>query len=130
MTGETPVRVQRCRTAGWRAPENSRYVGRARGSVWGNPWSVQPAGRTHWTVHWDGPRGVHPPNGAYNVTCAYQSTAHEQAVKFYREWLRIRPDLVEKARVELAGLDLMCWCKPELPCHADVLLAVARGEQP
>lgn len=33
-----PRRIQRKRTAGWRMPENTRYVG--RGTPWGNPWRV------------------------------------------------------------------------------------------
>lgn len=30
----------------------------------------------------------------------------------------------ERVRRELRGRDLVCWCAP-LPCHADVLLALA-----
>ncbi|ARD42490.1 DUF4326 domain-containing protein [Actinomyces gaoshouyii] len=32
------------------------------------------------------------------------------------------------AEVELRGHDLMCWCPPDAPCHADVLLEVANRE--
>lgn len=31
-------------------------------------------------------------------------------------------------RANLAGHDLMCWCPPGQPCHADVLLDLANGE--
>ena len=34
----TPVRIQRKRTRGWRAPANTVYVG--RGSRWGNPYKI------------------------------------------------------------------------------------------
>ena len=34
--------------------------------------------------------------------------------------------LVEEARKELVGRDLMCWCHP-LKCHGDLLLFVAGG---
>ena len=37
---------------------------------------------------------------------------------------------VEDIRRDLAGMDLACACRLEQPCHADVLLAVARGETP
>lgn len=37
------VRIQRKRTKGWRAPENSIYVGRP--TKWGNPWTVIPERR-------------------------------------------------------------------------------------
>ncbi|MBR7191699.1 DUF4326 domain-containing protein [Gordonia sp. SCSIO 19800] len=34
---------------------------------------------------------------------------------------------VERIRSELAGRDLVCWCEPEIACHADVLLELANG---
>lgn len=42
----------------------------------------------------------------------------------YLVWLFEHPELVEQARRELAGKDLVCWCAPS-PCHADTLLALA-----
>ena len=30
-------------------------------------------------------------------------------------------------RRELAGHDLVCWCRPDQPCHADVLLELANS---
>jgi hypothetical protein len=30
-------------------------------------------------------------------------------------------------RSELRGRDLVCWCPPDQPCHADVLLEIANG---
>lgn len=50
-----------------------------------------------------------------------------EAVRLYREWLTAQPGLILLARRELAGRDLACWCKPDQPCHADVLLALANG---
>lgn len=47
------------------------------------------------------------------------------AVRLYREYLDAHPELVERARAELAGRDLMCWCAEDMSCHADVLLRVA-----
>ncbi len=32
---------------------------------------------------------------------------------------------VDDVRRELAGMDLACWCAPDEPCHADVLLTLA-----
>lgn len=118
-------RIQRKRTAGWRAPEGAKYVG--RGTRFGNPWKIEKAG-DHWNVTWSGVARYEPPNGAYTVPCAYESTARQEAVRYYREHLRAHPDLVETARRMLAGHDLMCWCRPGQDCHADVLLAVAAGE--
>lgn len=31
----------------------------------------------------------------------------------------------DAVRRELKGRDLACWCKPDEPCHADVLLEIA-----
>lgn len=44
-------------------------------------------------------------------------------------YTRASRDLVEAARRELKGKQLACWCAP-LPCHGDVLAAVADGEEP
>jgi hypothetical protein len=48
-----------------------------------------------------------------------------QAVRRFRLDLLLRlsrnPDLLESLR----GKNLACWCKPQTPCHADVLLDLA-----
>jgi hypothetical protein len=49
----------------------------------------------------------------------------QEAVDAYR---REMPEFTkEAARLELAGKNLACWCKPGAPCHADVLLEIANG---
>jgi hypothetical protein len=65
-----------------------------RPSVWGNPFAI---GR-------DGTRA--------------------EVIAKYRRWLLDRPCLVERARKELRGKTLACWCAPQ-SCHADVLVEVA-----
>lgn len=45
----------------------------------------------------------------------------------YRKWLYNRPELMEQARQELAGKDLVCYCSPQ-ECHGDVLLEVANNK--
>jgi hypothetical protein len=67
-----------------------------RGTDWGNPFRV----------------GVHG--------------SRQQVLAKYRDWLLGDPELVRKAREELAGRDLVCCCKPK-PCHGDILLAVANA---
>lgn len=47
----------------------------------------------------------------------------------YEAWLRTQPDLIARARVELRGRDLVCWCSPKA-CHADVLVRVANEGSP
>lgn len=57
------------------------------------------------------------------------------AAAVYRQWLSGQPGLIGRARAELAGHDLACWCplpacgEPD-DCHAAVLLAVANGQEP
>ena len=50
----------------------------------------------------------------------------EQAIRDYRRWLMAQPELVERARRELAGKVLGCWCKPDA-CHGDVLAELVTG---
>jgi hypothetical protein len=49
-----------------------------------------------------------------------------EVIRKYREWLFGRKDIMEAARRELAGKDLVCFCSPKA-CHGDVLMAVANG---
>ena len=48
------------------------------------------------------------------------------AVDKYRAWAMAPEQAGFRAMVrrELAGKDLLCWCKP-LPCHGDVLAEIA-----
>jgi hypothetical protein len=48
----------------------------------------------------------------------------EQVIAKYRDWLCDSPPLLEAARRDLRGKNLVCWCAP-LPCHGDVLLEIA-----
>jgi hypothetical protein len=47
-------------------------------------------------------------------------------VRKYRAWLETRPDMIAKARAELGGKVLACWCSP-LACHGDVLAEIANS---
>jgi hypothetical protein len=107
-----PRRIQLSRAKGWRKPEGAIVVSRPSG--WGNPFRIGDPFRFA---------------SAEDVIMGVVGS-HDQAVDLFRAFLRTRPELREKVRAELAGRDLCCWCRPELACHADVLLAVARGEEP
>lgn len=97
LTRPAARRIQRRRTAGWRMPANTVYVGRP--GRYGNPFT------------------------ANDRTTAGRAAAVER----YRQWLTTRPDLCVAVRRDLAGRNLACWCPPGQPCHADVLLSVANG---
>lgn len=47
----------------------------------------------------------------------------DEVIEKYRDWLLAQPDLVKRARRELTGKRLACWCRPER-CHGDVLVEV------
>jgi hypothetical protein len=55
---------------------------------------------------------------------------HAAVVARYREWITSpeQADLLNRARRELQGLDLMCYCDLHLPCHADVLLELVNAD--
>lgn len=97
-----PQRIQRKRTKGWRAPEDTIYVG--RGSRWGNPWRVD-----------DG-------MSARGAVWRYRD-----AVTGSLRGVWPAAPTIDQIRTELAGHDLMCWCPLDKPCHADILLELANG---
>ena len=77
--------------------EKANAVYIGRGSKWGNPFII---GK-------DGTRS--------------------DVIAKHREWFLSQPLLVEQARRELPGRDLVCYCKP-LACHGDILLEIANGK--
>jgi hypothetical protein len=105
------MRIQLRRTAGWRKPEGAIVV--ARPSKWGNPYKVGG------TFQHDG------------VQSTVRDRAH--AVVLYRNWLDGQLHIADVV-AELSGHDLACWCPlvdetgSPVPCHADVLLALANSE--
>lgn len=106
----TAQRIQRQRTKGWRMPEGATYVGRP--SKWGNPWR---AGKVRYLT---GPKAGTVADRADVVRMFRNALCGKSP-----EAVRVR----EEVRQELAGKDLVCWCRPGDPCHADVLIEVANG---
>ncbi|SES04086.1 DUF4326 domain-containing protein [Streptomyces qinglanensis] len=115
----SPTRIKRERTRGWRAPEGAIYVG--RGTAWGNPYAV--------VRQADGLYGIPDPIDSLSTwaTFDYERDARAEAALLFRAWIAERPTLIARARRELAGRNLMCWCPLDQPCHADVLLELANG---
>ncbi len=74
------------------------YIGRP--SVYGNPFSHLPRTRARFRVK-----------------------TRDEAVRRYEAWIRAQPELMARARRELRGKILGCWCHP-LPCHGDVLARI------
>ena len=114
-------RIQMTRKAPWRADHPDAVIV-ARPSKWGNPYKVVRSGYAWDLWRWH--------------TFIGQSTSKSgqirAAVDRYREAIRsgTAEVTVDEIRAELAGRDLACWCPLSSPCHADTLLAIARGETP
>lgn len=51
----------------------------------------------------------------------------EEVIDKYVEYIVRKLCSGELSIEELRGKDLVCWCKP-LPCHADILLEMANGD--
>lgn len=49
------------------------------------------------------------------------------AIVFYRKWLDTQLKMDADFLDELKGKNLACWCKLDEPCHADILLKLARS---
>ncbi|MDF5756735.1 DUF4326 domain-containing protein [Spongiactinospora sp. TRM90649] len=96
-------------------PEGAVYVGRPAPGLNASPFN--------------NPHTLPTKKGKGCRTCGRRHTRHEMMV-LYREHLREHPELVERARRELAGRDLACWCAPDKECHADILVGVLAGEDP
>jgi hypothetical protein len=98
-----PKRIQRKRTKGWRMPEGAVNV--TRPSEWSNPFRI---GRT------------------VDVDGFVLTITRPLAVALFQALVDGEQGLAEQIRHELAGKTLMCWCPLDQPCHADVLLELAR----
>jgi len=81
-------------------PRDAVYIG--RGSRWGNPYSHQDVD------------GTIPVN------------TRDDAVNEYELYLSQNPDIVQRAKDELKGKNLVCYCAPAR-CHGDLLLSVANA---
>tara|TARA_R110000868_G_scaffold389993_1_gene659426 strand:+ start:2789 stop:3202 length:414 start_codon:yes stop_codon:yes gene_type:complete len=131
-----PKRIQLSRAKGWRMPDNTVKVDRT--TQWGNPFNFKSA-EFCWV--------------ALSFECKGDPAGrHEASVKAFREWIDpgaglqtasfergvLMGDLPIGARATagkapskadiveaLRGKNLACWCAPDAPCHADVLLEIA-----
>ena len=62
----------------------------------------------------------------YCLKCRVFHT-RDEAIKLFERDIKQQSDLLEKARKDLRGKDLVCWCAPD-DCHARVWLEVANAE--
>lgn len=103
MPRAKPVRLQLSRKAGFDLQRLSRETNGlpaivvSRPSVWGNPYRAR--------------------------TPAERKTA----VAKFNTYITKQTDLRARARKELRGSNLACWCPLDGPCHADTWLKIANG---
>ena len=76
------------------------YVGRGRGSIWGNPYSHMP-----------------------DTLAQYKVATRQEAVDKYAQWIQTQPELLHRL-IQLKGQTLGCWCVPAA-CHATILAQMA-----
>jgi hypothetical protein len=53
-------------------------------------------------------------------------TSRADAIARFEKYLSEHPEIIEAARRELRGKDLICYCAPRA-CHGDVLLRIANS---
>lgn len=118
MPATKPKRITRRRTAGFKLPPS---VGVDRSTPFGNPFIAQASliaisqGRLR--------EDVLRERGLTLVPTV------ERAVARFERWIQEpqQAELLARAKRELRGKDLWCWCKPDAPCHADVLLGLVNS---
>lgn len=115
-------------------PPGAVYVGRAwpnlTQSVFANPWVVKRPGeimiRGVWCETWAVRH--HRKTGLVTDGFPDQAAARAEAIARFARHLDDNPGLKDRARTELRGRDLACWCQPGAPCHADLLIQIANEE--
>lgn len=115
-----PTRIQRRRIKGWVTPPHTVYVGRP--SRWGNPFYIGTANSKDEYACATAKEAV---SKYANMMVSYRHPAPNNGLdKFYISLANI-----QSIQYELRGKNLSCWCALDQPCHADVLLEIANGEE-
>ncbi|ASP79619.1 DUF4326 domain-containing protein [Sinorhizobium meliloti] len=124
-----PVRLQLSRSKGFdlqaasRAANGLPAVNVARPTLFGNPFiHHDPAAAVEaYRRHCEGGTKVFEmgPGKLQFAQNVHRNSLHHA----WSEWLRT------EGLPALRGKNLACWCKPEVPCHADVLLELANRPQ-
>lgn len=110
---ERPRRIRLSRAKGWKMPPNTVKVDRS--TRWGNPFLV--------TSRRPRTRAVE----LYQIMLllGFGVVGEEPTLTVQREYLMFARAYLH----DLRGKNLACWCPPGAPCHADVLLKIADGDE-
>lgn len=108
--GDGVKRIQLRRSKGWRIPKNTVIV--SRPSKWGNPFVVGKHGTREYCVE------------LFVLLCAgcLIISVDEECIIAQKAFLAH----AKKNPYHLRRKNLACWCPLNKPCHADVLLEMAR----
>jgi len=120
-------RVQRKRTKGYKLPENTKCVN--RGTKWGNP--IKLIGDIIY-INAKYRRTILDPWVYYNVgdieDVIYLYKKLWDGTKFQNPDLQYWADRFSELDLkEIEGKNLACFCSLSAPCHADVLIKIAKG---
>lgn len=115
-----PERIQLSRKKGWRMPPNTVKVDRS--TIWGNHWIVwqDPNENGQWIATRNS--SEHHPVGTKAEGIAVAVREHARELKLKRDSYGFASWLLP-----LRGKNLACWCQPDQPCHADVLIELANA---
>ena len=129
-------RIQRQRTAGWKQPPNTLYVGRP--GQFGNPFSIYrlPGYRRPWHISIQSEHATPEAlaiRTSYPLHIANKANARLATMLMFREWIalpaqrELRQALI--SRVSQQGIEhLSCWCPVGEPCHADMWCEIVNKE--
>ena len=131
-----PERVRLRRTKGWRMPKHTKRVDRS--TRWGTPFAVNTVYERETSPDlWPAIElALDELPGWAAAAAAIRDLGYicprerETVVTLYSRWLRLHPEVVARAREELRGWNLGCWCPEDAACHADVLLEAANPRRP
>ncbi len=101
-------------------PENAVYVGPS--SRWGNPYTVFSVPKSG-TREYKAIRREQKVPGNDGYTYSYDIALYN-CLKMYHKMILCGGVDLSKLR----GKDLVCWCRLDRACHADILLELANGE--
>ena len=144
MSERVPIRIQRKRTKGWKMPPNTVSV--TRPGKWGNPFDFR-SSDCCWLALSYGCRGdskgrqeasvrafrewVEPPPKGQKLVRTERGVRmgdDEKSFQIGPRFIVGPPPTIGQIRAELAGKNLACFCAPDAPCHADVLLEIANAK--
>lgn len=126
-----PIRIQRKRTKGWRAPDGTVMC--TRGTRWGNPFRIgdpMPAAASACVCH-DCTPGYWAPGfvwWGFDWPTRRASMTRHDVVGAYAWQLRLRPEgwLEPLRRAPYPA----CWCAIDEACHVDAIIAELARTRP